>query len=1190
MKSFTILIFTLLSFSVFSQTNRWDTIFIANNTVNNTILASTSNGNQIFIGGVFTNTAGQTTNYIASWNGASWNIINNDLNGEVYAMGIWDNKLVVGGAFTMAGTTTLNHLGVYDGTNWSSLGTGTDGDIYAISVRDEYLYIGGSFSLIDGNPTNNIAQYTTLGGWVEYTTGPDDDVYAINTSDGIFAGGAFTTSNGVSTPYIAHFDGTSWSALDASVNDTVRALENYNSLLFVGGDFTQAGSINETGCAIWDGTIWKTAGQGFDNDVYELKLYNGTLYAGGNFTIASTKPANRIARWNGILWNNMGGGLDDAVYTISGMNRDVYIGGIFQNAEIFESKYFARWGAFPLITSEPTNQELCEGESLSLEVTSESSVSQTYQWYLNGEEISDSTNSTLTFSSITSDWSGTYYCKITNQFGFVQTSDFTVTVNKHVSLNYQISDTAACYGTVVSLYVSAEGTNNTYHWYKNDTLINWAIDSVINLYSLNYSDTGIYHCVIKNFCDTVVSNDIHLSLNAIPSVAFTGLQAEYCSNDDADTLTGIPSGGTFTGNGINGDVFNPYFLSGTQTITYYYTDTNGCSNTSAQATNVKYVTPISFTGLEAAYCISDDADTLTPNPTGGTFSGAGMTDSIFTPQIAGVGLHTINYEMLQQSTGCTAVYSQDVVVQSPSITIGADTSICMYDTITLTITGDTGLYLWSTGETTQSINVNPTTNTIYTAYITTLGGCKDTAQVTVEVNNLPSVVFDTIQDFYCTYSDQDTLSASPQGGTFVGDGVVGNVFSPQSAGAGIHEIVYYYTDSNMCSNTDTVFADVQTATSNGSVGFVGLENEYCFTSDADTLYGVPNGGVFVGEGMNNNVFVPSETSGEGIYYISYIVGTDSTCGTSYSKPVQILPFPELYVSNDTAVCTQQTVTLEAWGEPGSYLWSTGDTTSSINYYATAERELTVTLTAENGCINNDTVLITMRDPILLGIEGDTSYCRGVTYTAPDGFVYYKWDYNDTEGQDITVPNTGEYVIYVTDSFGCSSFDTLIVTIKPTPNIVFDDMYTIYSDQSITIGVSSNYDIYYWNDGNDNYQRTFSGSDLGFGEHQFSLFASYNGCTDSDTTIINVLDAINVNKIDNNINFNIYPNPANSSINVETNSNASIEIIDSKGAKIFNSTLVKGSNNIDIKTFNEGVYFVKLISNDKVSVQRLVIER
>jgi hypothetical protein len=140
-----------------------------------------------------------------------------------------------------------------------------------------------------------------------------------------------------------------------------------------------------------------------------------------------------------------------------------------------------------------------------------------------------------------------------------------------------------------------------------------------------------------------------------------------------------------------------------------------------------------------------------------------------------------------------------------------------------------------------------------------------------------------------------------------------------------------------------------------------------------------------------------------------------------------------------------------------------------------------------------------------------------------------------------------------------------------------------------LGVSNNYDIYYWNDGDDNYQRTFSGSNLGFGQHQFSLFASYNGFTDSDTTIINVLDAINVTEI-NNDDFKIYPNPASNFVNIETNNIVNIEISDVRGTKVYSSLINKGCNNINIDEFEEGVYFVKLIFDNGVKVQRFVIER
>jgi hypothetical protein len=1175
-----------------SQTNRWDTIFVANNSVNNKILASTSNGSEIFIGGVFTSAAGQTTNYIAKWNGTNWDTVSNDLNGRVYALAIFEGKLVAGGEFTTAGSTILNHIGVFDGTNWTTIGTGTNGNVYAINVRDEFIYFGGEFTNVNGNATNNIASYSILSGLVKYPTGPDGSVYAINSENGLFAGGAFTTSNGISTPYIAKFDGTNWNALATSVNDTVRALEYFNSMLFVGGDFTQAGALTETGCACWDNSVWKTAGGAFNNDVYALKLYNGILYAGGIFDIASTKPAKRIAQWNGTFWNNMGGGLDSSAFTITGMERDVYIGGVFQNAELFESKFFARWGAFPLIITEPTNQELCEGENLTLEIVSESSVPQTYRWYLNGVELVDSTNSTLNFSSISSNWSGTYYCDVYNQFGHAISSSFDVVVNEHVALNSQISDTASCLGNNIKMYVSASGTNNTYHWYKDGTLINWAIDDTIHLYNLTNVNAGIYYCKISNFCDTVISANINLTLNSIPAVSFTGLDAEYCSNDEATILTGTPTGGVFSGNGISGTEFNPNYLSGFHTIVYNYTDINGCSNSSTQITDVKYVTAINFTGLDAAYCINSEADTLTPNPTGGTFTGNGITDSIFSPVNAGVGLHTITYQQIQ-GNGCTAIYNQNVVVQNPDITIGNDTTICFNNPLNLTIVGDTGTYIWSTGETTQSINITPSSETTYYAYITTLGGCKDTAQITVSVNQLPIVTINPIENLYCTYSQQDTLEVSPLGGVFTGNGLTQNIFNPQLAGEGNHEIIYTYTDSNLCSNADTVYANVQT-TSQGGVGFIGLGMEYCSTSDAVTLMGIPSGGSFFGEGIVNNTFNPTQTPGEGIYFITYVVETDSTCGSAYSQPVRILPNPEIFTSNDTSVCKSEFVDLKVWGETGTYQWSTGDTTQEINTKILTNRTIYVTLTATNGCQNNDSIYISLRQAILLGINADTALCRGESYNAPEGFSYYKWDYNALDGSLITPLETGAYKIYVVDSFGCPSFDTLNVTIKPTPSVYFDESYTLFSDQSIILGTSSNFDIYYWNNGSDANEQVFNAQDLQIGQNQIWLFVSLGGCTASDTTIINVLDDNYVENIYNNNNVQIFPNPATYFTIIHTSNknliNSKIEITDITGKIIQSASINNLNTKIDVSNLENGIYFVKIIDGTNFLINKLIIEK
>lgn len=52
---------------------------------------------------------------------------------------------------------------------------------------------------------------------------------------------------------------------------------------------------------------------------------------------------------------------------------------------------------------------------------------------------------------------------------------------------------------------------------------------------------------------------------------------------------------------------------------------------------------LSISGLGDVYCADDNSVTLSGTPTGGTFSGIGMTSNTFNPAIAGAGTHTITY-------------------------------------------------------------------------------------------------------------------------------------------------------------------------------------------------------------------------------------------------------------------------------------------------------------------------------------------------------------------------------------------------------------------------------------------------------------------------------------------------------------------------------------------------------------------
>ncbi len=79
-----------------------------------------------------------------------------------------------------------------------------------------------------------------------------------------------------------------------------------------------------------------------------------------------------------------------------------------------------------------------------------------------------------------------------------------------------------------------------------------------------------------------------IQIYALPVVSFSGLNLSYVENDPTSLLTGVPSGGTFSGTGITGSGFDPSVagVGGPYEIIYSFTDSNGCSSSDTSYTSV----------------------------------------------------------------------------------------------------------------------------------------------------------------------------------------------------------------------------------------------------------------------------------------------------------------------------------------------------------------------------------------------------------------------------------------------------------------------------------------------------------------------------------------------------------------------------------------------------------------------------
>lgn len=113
--------------------------------------------------------------------------------------------------------------------------------------------------------------------------------------------------------------------------------------------------------------------------------------------------------------------------------------------------------------------------------------------------------------------------------------------------------------------------------------------------------------------------------------------------------------------------------------------------------------------------------------------------------------------------------------------------------------------------------------------------------------------------------------------------------------------------------------------------------------------------------------------------------------------------------------------------------------------------------------------------------------------------------------------------------------------------------------------------------------------------EFKLSSSDNGgfgmntpgffCMDNFTTADIFATGISSN---NNDNFNVYPNPCNSSININAPANSSIFIYNTSGELIY-SIAESDQKYIDITTWTKGIYFVKMENESGISYRKLIKE-
>ncbi len=303
-----------------------------------------------------------------------------------------------------------------------------------------------------------------------------------------------------------------------------------------------------------------------------------------------------------------------------------------------------------------------------------------------------------------------------------------------------INDTLLCDGNYIVLYPS--GSNNSYVWSTDQSS-----DSII------VNSTGMYSVTATNMCGLTASDSVFVLVLQVPSVNL-GSNQDFCTGDSVSLSCNVP--------------YSDYLWSTAETTQSIYVNSTGyyfviVSNICGTASDVVFVNEINPPVLNLAdtsICYGDTAYLNSFNSGCNFIWSTGDTSQVISVSPSSSQIYSVSVS----NSGCSVVDSVMVnILPSPNVEIGADTIICIKDTVILDA-GNTGAsYSWSTGSTNQSIEIYPISPELIWVEVS-MFGCETTDTVFIDI--FPDSVVQLGSDTAFCFGGTLAINAGNPGSTY----------------------------------------------------------------------------------------------------------------------------------------------------------------------------------------------------------------------------------------------------------------------------------------------------------------------------------------------------------------------------------------------------------------------------------------
>ncbi len=404
---------------------------------------------------------------------------------------------------------------------------------------------------------------------------------------------------------------------------------------------------------------------------------------------------------------------------------------------------------------------------------------------------------------------------------------------------------------------------------------------------------------------------------------------------------------------------------------------------------------------------------------------------------------------------------------SPDIVIiDGEREFCQGDSVVLGTSKKYKEYLWSTGETTETIAVRD--SMAVSVLITNEDGCKGVDDIEILVRDTITPVIIGKHDIcigdsvilsmdykydnfrWSTGETTETITVNKNGTYYL---TVTGKSGCEGTSAGFNVAINPRPSPKIkgpnpaCLNSSQIY-------------YVSNYNNY------QTEWNINDGGEIIGDNDNDSVLVHWAKVGNRELIVRQTnefgcVGTDTILVEA--RP----PFSIDIISDGLKLCPGGSLILSAPEGYVKYLWNTDETTREIEI--TEAKLYSVEVTDENGCIGIDSVEVVDGDSIEVTIIGGPGLCPGesLKLSADKDYASYNWSTGETT-KEITIANPGAYTLTATNEEGCTGNASVDVAIINSELEFADEgpidfgeiQLDFYSQKAVRITNSSDSDIAY----------------------------------------------------------------------------------------------------------------------------------